>query len=79
MKKISTFESDDIGVGCLTILITVLIAAIISLPFSMIAMWLWNSVLIDLFPVVPQIGFWQMYGLTILTHILFPSGSISRK
>ena len=41
-----------------------------------IGMLLWNGVLHNIFPVVPEVSFWQMWGLWILSDILFkPSSS----
>ena len=33
--------------------------------------WLWNIVLVKLFTTIPHIGYWQMFGLTILLNGLF--------
>ena len=35
-----------------------------------IAMALWNGCLVALFPVIPHIGFWQMWGIYLLLDIL---------
>jgi hypothetical protein len=34
-------------------------------------MWLWNNVLADVFVSVPQVSFWEMWGLSILAWALF--------
>ena len=33
--------------------------------------FLWNFVLVALFPFIPTIGFWQMVGIHMLTRLLF--------
>lgn len=59
------------------------VALIFSLAFGIlsfgvwIAMLLWNGVLRDLFPVVPEVTFWQMWGLYLLSNILLKSNSSS--
>ena len=34
-------------------------------------MFLWNSCLVAAIPAVSAVGYWQMYGLYLLFHILF--------
>jgi hypothetical protein len=36
-----------------------------------ISQLLWNAVLVKLFPVIPEIGYWQMMGLMIMLNSLF--------
>ena len=38
--------------------------------FSGIAMWLWNTVLVDVVPAVKTVTFLQMMGLIVLLHLL---------
>ena len=42
---------------------------------TFISVWisqlLWNAVLVKLFPYVHTIGYWQMFGLSILLNSLF--------
>ena len=44
-----------------------------------IAWMLWNGVLRDVFPAVPEITFWQMWGLYLLSNILFKSSINNNK
>lgn len=39
--------------------------------------WLWNNVLVDAVNSINPIGFWQAYGLNILSSILFKSSYTS--
>lgn len=41
-------------------------------------MWLWNWLMPDLFG-VPEIGFWEAWGLYMLSNVLFKSTSNTRK
>ncbi|MBD3385584.1 hypothetical protein GF407_11750 [candidate division KSB1 bacterium] len=50
----------------------VLFAAVMGLIFGFAVMWLWNWLMPALFG-LPSIGFWQAWGLVILSHILFKS------
>ena len=36
-----------------------------------ISQWLWNVLLVKLFPEVPMVGYWQMFGLIVLFNGLF--------
>ena len=42
-----------------------------------IAMLLWNGALHNVFPAVPEVTFWQMWGLYLLSNILFKSSGSS--
>lgn len=44
-----------------------------------IAMLLWNGALHNVFPAVPEVTFWQMWGLYLLSNILFKSSSSNNK
>jgi hypothetical protein len=50
----------------------VLFAAVMGLVFGVIVMCLWNWLMPALFG-LPTVGFWQAWGLVILSHILFKS------
>ena len=52
------------------------IIAVMTLLFTLPVMWLWNGLMPDLFN-LPEIGFWQAMGLTLLCGILFKGGSSS--
>lgn len=42
--------------------------------FGFVVMWLWNWLMPDIFG-LPEITYWQAWGLLVLSHILFKSGS----
>ena len=72
------------GLGVLgTVGVIIGIVLIFGLAFGIlsfcvwIATLLWNGVLHDVFPVVPEISFWQMWGLYLLSNILFKSSGSS--
>lgn len=50
----------------------VIIAAAMALLFGFIVMWLWNWLMPLIFG-LPEITFWQAWGLVVLAHILFKS------
>lgn len=54
-----------IGVGALVI------AAALSLVTAFIGMLCWNLALVAVFPAIPEITFWQMFGVMVLSHLLF--------
>lgn len=80
IKNATVKSADEYGLAA-AILIFLILCAITFAVFCgvvAIAMALWNGVLIALFPVIPQIGYWQMWGLYLLFDILLkPSVSSS--
>ncbi len=48
-------------------------ACVVGLLLGFVVMWLWNWLMPDLFPGVPEIDYWQAVGLFILCHLLFKS------
>ena len=77
---------EDAGLGVLGVIGVILgIALIFGVAFGLlsfvvwVAMLLWNGVLCDLFPIVPEVTFWQMWGLYLLSNILFKSRGSSNK
>jgi hypothetical protein len=79
--KNATFKSaDEYGLAAAILIFLILCAITFAVlcGFMAIAMALWNGVLVALFPVIPQIGYWQMWGLYLLFDILLkPSISSS--
>lgn len=70
----STKEANEKGGICAAILAFILLAGIVFgllCGLVAIAMALWNGCLVALFPVIPEIGFWQMWGIYLLCDILF--------
>ena len=77
-------EFEDAGLGVLGVIGVILgIALIFGIAFGLlsfavwIAMLLWNGVLRDVFPVIPEVTFWQMWGLYLLSNILLKSSNSS--
>lgn len=58
--------------GCATIIITFIIGLFLC---PAIEMWLWNKFLVDVFPVIPAITYWQMFGINWLCSLLFKARS----
>lgn len=57
--------------GCFIAILAII--GIIALLFiePLILAWLWNAVLVALFPVIPVLTYWKAMGLMIICHILF--------
>ena len=57
--------------GCFIVILAII--SIIALLFiePLILTWLWNAVLVTLFPVIPVLTYWKAMGLMIICHILF--------
>lgn len=72
IKKATMESADKYGVAAAILIFLILCAVTFAVLCGVmaIAMALWNGVLIALFPVVPQIGYWQMWGLYLLFDIL---------
>lgn len=60
----------------LSILFGIVTAFVIALVFALPVMWLWNWLIPEIFGLV-EIGFWQSFGLLILSSLLFKSNSTS--
>ena len=70
----TTKQGYDAGGVVVAILVCLLMIALIFGIMSgvvAIAMALWNGCLVVLFPAIPHIGFWQMWGIYLLIDILF--------
>ena len=81
LKTLKNFI-EDASLGVLGVIGVILgVALIFGIAFGLIsfavwiAMLLWNGVLRDVFPVIPEVSFWQMWGLYLLSNILFKSSS----
>lgn len=66
--------------GCLSaiglFLIMVIVLAGLYLLEAWIGQWLWNDVVnMDQLFGVPELGYWQTYGLIWLAHIIFPGNT----
>ena len=79
----STKEGYEKGGLAAAIIVCILLIGIIFGVLSgviAIATALWNGVLIALFPIIPEITFWQMWGIYLLCDILLkPSTSSNNK
>lgn len=51
---------------------------LLSLPAALFVMLLWNWVMVDVFA-LPELGFWQAWGLYLLASILFKNSTVSNK
>ena len=80
IKNETIKAADEYGLAAAILIFLILLAIMFTVlcGFMAIAMALWNGVLVALFPVIPQIGYWQMWGLYFLFDILLkPSVSSS--
>ena len=80
IKNTTLKAVDEYGVAAAILIFLILLAITFAVLCGVmaIAMALWNGVLIVLFPMVPAIGYWQMWGLYLLFDILLkPSVSSS--
>ena len=83
-KLKDVFEDAELGVlGTIGVILGIIL--IFGIAFGIlsfvvwIAMLLWNGALRDVFPAVPEVTFWQMWGLYLLSNILFKSSSSNNK
>ena len=80
IKNATVKSADEYGLAAAILIFLILCAITFAVLCGVmaIAMALWNGMLIVLFPVIPQIGYWQMWGLYLLFDILLkPSVSSS--
>lgn len=64
-----------LATGCGS-LIGMAIVSLFLVPF--IELWLWNDVLVDIFPQIPVIdNYWTMFGINWLCHLLFKGTNLS--
>ena len=82
MKAKEKLEDVELGVlGVIGVILGVIL--VFGVAFGLlsfvvwIAMLLWNGALRDVFPAVPEVTFWQMWGLYLLSNILLKSSSSS--
>ena len=63
---------DEGGIVTAILVCIIMIAIIFGIMSGIvaIAMALWNGCLVALFPVIPEITFWQMWGVYLLLDIL---------
>ena len=65
-------DEDKIKAWAIVIGTIIVIVLLLTLP----TMWLWNWLMPVIFG-LPEIGFWQAFGLLILSNILFKNSSSS--
>lgn len=66
----------------LIIILALVIGAIVNFPVAGVVYLLYKLVILALFPTLPVVTFWQMYGITILLSIVgsfFKSSTIVKK
>lgn len=63
--------------GCLVAVLAII--GILALLFiePLFLAWLWNAVLVALFPALPALTYWKAMGLMVICHILFGGTKIS--
>ena len=64
------YDAGGIGVAILVFIIMLGIIFGVLCGVIGIAMALWNGCLVVLFPMIPEITFWQMWGIYLLFDIL---------
>lgn len=67
----------DILEGCLTALLIIVIAVVLSFILTYPEMLLWNWLMPKFFG-VPEITFWEMFGFNVLLGMLFPRTSFNK-
>lgn len=75
IKNTTVKSANEYGVAAAILIFLILCAITFAILCGImaIAMALWNGVLIVLFPMIPAIGYWQMWGLYLLFDILLKS------
>ena len=68
----------DSSNAVLGVFLAIVIALILALVGAWIGVALWSAIMVKIFG-LPDLTFWQFYGLIILIHILFPSNRIFQK
>jgi hypothetical protein len=53
------------------ICLALVISALVFMLFGWVALMLWDAIAVAVFN-LPELSFWQMYGLIWLVHIIFP-------
>lgn len=84
VKAKEKLEDDGLGVlGAIGVLLGVVLVLGVAFGILSVIVWiawmLWNGVLCDVFPAVPEVTFWQMWGLYLLSNILFKSSISNNK
>jgi hypothetical protein len=63
------------GASVISIIFAVITICAIAFGLECLIVWfcmfLWNSCLVAAIPAISTVGFWQMYGLHLLFHVLF--------
>jgi uncharacterized membrane protein len=79
IKKTVAESCDEYGIGTAILTFILLLGIVFGVLCGVIAiaMMLWNGVLITLFPMIPEVTFWQMWGLWLLFDILIKPSSSS--
>lgn len=55
-----------------------LIIVFVSLIIALLIKWIWNGIMPDIFG-LPEITFWNAYGLCLLLHLLLRGVTINEK
>lgn len=78
MKRFNNFDSMDLGVAIVAVILLLALAIGLCAFEAWIAMLLWNAILVPMFA-APEMTFWPMWGLMVLCGILFKSININKK
>lgn len=73
------YEEHGVGTAILAFILLLGVVFGILCVVIAIAAALWNGVLTTLFPVIPEITFWQMWGIYLLFDILFKPSTSSNQ
>ena len=85
MKNITNslhkMKEDGASIGVIIVLAIILFGIVIGLQCGIvfIAMVLWNSCLVAAIPVIHAVSYWQMWGIYILSNIIFKSVATIKK
>lgn len=72
------YDKSDVQGTVLASIIVIIIALVLALLGAWIGVALWGAIAVKIFG-LPELTFWQFYGLMILLHILFPGGRYTTK
>ena len=83
-KAKEKFEDEKLGVlGVIGVILGVILAFGIAFGLLSLIVWiamlLWNGALRGVFPAVPEVTFWQMWGLYLLSNILLKSSGSNNR
>ena len=60
---------DKIYTGCLMFVIAIFLLSLANFAYAGIALWLWEIIIVPVFG-APLLGYWEMFGLIWLCHLV---------